>query len=88
MDTPAPVILRVGTPEYACVVVETSDGMRYETDLGSFAPVYCFPRTLEGWGAVTQDASGLALVWASRFEVHVDQVIALARRAERCKRTA
>lgn len=88
MDTPAPVILRVGAPEYACVVVETSDGMRYEADLSSFAQVYCFPKTLEDWGAVTRDAAGLALVWASRFEVHVDQVIALARRAERWKQTA
>jgi hypothetical protein len=88
MDTPTPVILRVGTPEYACVVIETSDGIRYETDLTSFAAVHCFPKTSEEWSAVSQDNAGLALVWASRFEVHVDQVIALARRAERWQRTA
>jgi hypothetical protein len=88
MDTPTSVILRVDTPRYACVVVETSDGMRYEADLSSFSPVHCFPKTLEEWTAVTRDSSGFALVWASRFEVHVDQVIALARHAESWKRTA
>ncbi len=82
MDTPTPVILRVGTPAYGCVVIETADGMRYESDLSSFASVYCFPKTLNEWNAVAQDGAGLALVWASRFEVHVDQVIGLARRAE------
>ena len=88
MGTSAPVILRVGTPEYACVVVDTSDGMRYEASLRSFESVYCFPKTPEAWNAVTQDSSGLALVWTSRFEVHVDQVIALARRAERRRQSA
>ena len=57
-------------------------------DLSSFAAVYYFPKTPEEWSVVTRDPSGFALVWASQFEVHVDQVIAFARRAEHWKQTA
>lgn len=88
MGTPATVILKVETPEYGHVVIQASDGMRYQTDLNSFSPVYCFPKTREQWDEVSQDVSGLALVWTSRFEVHVDQVIALANRVERSRQTA
>src|SRR5512142_490615 len=82
MGTPTPVILKVSTPDYARVVIETSDGKCYHSDLSSFASVYCFPKTREQWDAVSQDDAGLALVWTTRFEAHVDQVIALATRVE------
>ena len=71
------------TPAYARVSIETSDGNRYEADLSSLSAVYCFPRDATQWSRVSIDSYGLALVWASRFEVHVDQVIGLATRVER-----
>ena len=88
MVAPATVILKVETPEYGHVVIETSDGVRYHADLKAFAFVYCYPKTREQWNEVSQDACGLALVWTSRFEVHVDQVVALANWIERNRESA
>jgi len=88
MGASTPVILRVATPDYGRVVIEASNGMRYETDLGSFSAVYCYPQTRAAWNEVTPDSSGYALVWTSRFEVHIDQVIALASHAESTQQTA
>lgn len=65
------------------VVIETSDGFRYEADLSPFSEVYCFPRDQAEWSKVNIDSYGLDLIWASRFEVHVDQVIGLAHRRDR-----
>jgi len=50
--------------------------------------VHCYPKDETTWRAVTPDAAGLALVWSTRFEVHVDQVLALADRVEPSRRTA
>jgi hypothetical protein len=81
MGIAAPVILRVSTPGYGQVVIEASDGMQYHADLSALAGVYCYPKTREAWDQVCIDSYGLALVWTSRFEVHVDQVVGLASRA-------
>jgi len=83
-----PVILRVDTPAYGRVVVEASDGVRYHADLSSFARVYCYPSDQAAWTQVSPDSYGLGLIWASRFEVHVDQVIGLAERTEPVERSA
>ena len=63
-------------------------GFAHLADLGSFSSVYCYPGTREAWDEVTPDSSGYALVWTSRFEVHIDQVIALAGRVEPIQQTA
>jgi hypothetical protein len=68
--------------------MDASDGRCYHADLSAFTRVHCYPKTPEDWAAVTPDAAGLALIWASRFEVHADQVIALADRVEPSRRTA
>ncbi len=77
MGTPTPLIRSVATPAYMRVSIEASDGNRYDADLSSFSAVYCFPRSAEEWTRVSIDSYGLGLVWASRFEVHVDQIIGL-----------
>jgi hypothetical protein len=82
MGTSSPLIRSVATPAYMRVSIEASDGNRYEADLSSFSTVYCFPRTAEEWSRVSLDSYGLSLVWASRFEVHVDQVVGLADHVE------
>jgi len=82
------VILRVATPAYGILVIEMTDGFRYRADLSSFSGVYCYPKTNEDWNRVAPDSSGFALVWSTRFEVHVDQVIALASRREPLEQTA
>ena len=83
-----PVIVKVATPEYGRVVIETSDGLRHSTDLSTLAPVYCYPQNKAEWDQVAPDSYGLALVWTTRFEVHVDQVIALADKTELVQKTA
>jgi len=67
-------------------LIEATDGNRYEADLSSLSAVYCFPRDADDWSRVSIDSYGLSLVWANRFEVHVDQIIALATRIEPIER--
>jgi hypothetical protein len=78
----------VDTPAYGRVVVEASDGLRYHADLSSFARVYCYPSDQAAWSQVSADNYGLGLIWTSRFEVHIDQVIGLAERTEPIERSA
>ena len=88
MGAPTPLIARVETPRYGEVVIEASDGKRYHADLSRFAAVHCYPKSEEAWREVGVDGHGLALVWTSRFEVHVDQVIGLADHVEAARRSA
>ncbi|MBI3206876.1 MAG: hypothetical protein HYZ29_35395 [Myxococcales bacterium] len=82
------MILKVETPDYGRVVVEASDGNRYHASLLPLAGVYCFPKTRQDWERVAPDSHGLALVWTTRFEAHVDQVMGLADRVEPTLRSA
>lgn len=88
MGTPSPLILRVSAPALGRVVVDASDGNRYHADLTALSGVYCFPKTLEAWQQVAPDAYGLSLVWTTRFEAHIDQVIGLADRVESSQQSA
>jgi hypothetical protein len=88
MVATSPLIVRVTTPEYKKVIIEASNGFRYCADLSMFESVYCFPRTETDWDRVAADSYGSALVWATRFEVHVDQIIALAYKTEPVTKTA
>jgi hypothetical protein len=56
--------------------------MRYFSDLSSLSGVYCFPKNLQQWQQVSVDSDGLALIWACRFEAHIDQVIGLFSKKE------
>ena len=78
MDPTTPIIYAVQTPKYNTVIISTSDGYQYETDLSVFKKVFCFPKNFVEWKNVFIDSDGLTLVWSSRFEVHVDQLLALA----------
>jgi hypothetical protein len=89
MGSATPLIVSVSVPGYGRVVVETSDGRRHHVDLAPvFSTVHCFPKDAAAWATVTPDAAGLALVWTTRFEVHVDQVLVLAERVEPTLRSA
>jgi hypothetical protein len=87
MGHTTPLIQSVTTPAYMQVTIDASDGNRYTADLSSLAGVYCFPRDSAEWSKVSVDSYGLALVWACRFEVHVDQIIGLATRIEKIAAT-
>ena len=88
MDTTNPVILNVSTPQYQRVVIEASNGIRYFCDLSALSKVYCFPKTEKDWSKVSPDSYGLGLVWESRFEVHVSQIVALADKIETIQKSA
>lgn len=83
MGRTTPLIVSVSTPAYTRVAIEASDGNRYAADLSSMSHVYCFPRDLTEWSQVSIDSYGLALIWACRFEAHVDQIIGLSTHVER-----
>jgi hypothetical protein len=86
MGGPTPLIRSVATPAYARVSIAASDGNQYEADLSSLSGVYCFPRDAGEWSRVSIDSYGLGLVWPTRFEVHVDQIIGLATHVEPIER--
>lgn len=82
MGASTPMILKVQTPEYKEVIIDASNGKRYYSNLSSFSTVYCFPKSEADWRNVSIDGEGLSLIWSSRFEAHIDQVIGLATRVE------
>lgn len=88
MGSPNPLIIKVSTPEYKKVIVDASDGNRYHSDLSSLEKVYCFPKTKTEWDKVSSDSFGSALIWESRFEAHMDQIIGLAYKIELITKTA
>jgi hypothetical protein len=88
MGSPNPVVVKVSTPEYKKVVVEASDGFRYYADLSSLSGVYCFPKNKSEWDLVSADSFGTALIWTSRFEAHMDQIIGLTYKTEKNAQSA
>lgn len=82
MGAATTVIYKVTTHEYKKIIIDTTDGFRYYSDLSSFENVYCFPKDKFAWDQVRSDGYGLSLIWTSRFEVHIDQVIGLAYKKE------
>jgi hypothetical protein len=76
MDKTTPLIVSVSATSNFFVEVKLSDGRTVLSDLSRFKSVYCFPKSDAEWQRVSVDSQGLDLIWASRFEVHVDQVLA------------
>ena len=70
------LIVSVSALQNSLVEVQLSDGSVIQADLSRFNAVCCFPKTDADWQKVSVDSHGLDLIWASRFEVHVDQVLA------------
>ena len=76
MDKTTSMIVSVSALQNFQVEVELSDGTVVRSDLSRLKNVYCFPKSEAEWQKVSIDSHGLDLIWASRFEVHVDQVLA------------
>lgn len=88
MGATTPVVVKAWAPEYGKVVVEASDGLRYHADLSSLSSVYCYPSSATAWQKVSVDTYGLALLWSTRFEAHMDQIVGLAFKKEPLAETA
>ena len=82
MGVATPVILNIEVPEYQKIIIECSDGRRYYSNLAPMGKVFCFPVSLKEWKNVAVDSYGLGLIWTSRFEMHVDQIIEFAEKVE------
>lgn len=88
MGVTNPVILKIEMPEYKKIIIESSDGLRYHSDLSDLSRVYCFPKSREEWVQVSVDSYGRALIWTSRFEAHIDQIIGIAFKKEKIQQSA
>ena len=82
MDKSPEVITTFEILSYGKVIIETSDKVRYYSDLSSLSQTYCYPKNQVQWRKASIDSHGLALVWESRFEAHKDQMIGLAFKTE------
>lgn len=88
MGVTDPLIVKIEIPEYKKIIIEASDGLRYHSDLSELSRVYCFPKSKEEWTQVSVDSYGRVLIWTSRFEVHIDQIIGLAFKKEKVQQSA
>lgn len=84
MDSTSTIIKRVIPMEYNKLAIETNENERYFSDLSSFQKVYCYPDK-DSWNNVSIDSYGLDLIWPTRFEVHVIQVIDTSYKMEKIK---
>lgn len=74
MDQPDPVIKRVRALTLPLLEIESQDGHRYTVDLERSRSVHCFPQSPSEWSQVSSEG-GDRIVWASGFEVHIDQAL-------------
>ncbi|MBI2027871.1 MAG: hypothetical protein HYS98_08760 [Deltaproteobacteria bacterium] len=88
MGSPTPIIIDVAANGLGDVIIEASDGNRYYSDLSSLKKVYCYPKNSDEWKNVSIDSYGMGLIWGTRFEVHIDQIIALATKSEPIKKAS
>ncbi len=88
MGTTNPLVINIATPEYNKIIVEASNGNRYHSDLSALSSVYCYPKDKKSWDQVSPDSFGTAIIWTSRFEVHMDQIIGLAYKTEKIAQSA
>ena len=84
MDSSIELIKNVRPLDYNKLAIETTAGKRYYSDLSFFRKVFCYPSEKD-WKKVSIDSYGLDLVWSSRFEIHVTQVIDSAYQVEEIK---
>mgnify|MGYP003496536163 FL=1 len=74
MDSANKIIKYFEILEYKKIKITLNDGTILFSNLEEFEDVYCFPKKGE-WGNVSLDSYGRGLIWSTRFEVHIDQII-------------
>ena len=68
------------TPELNIVKIILSDGSQFTADLSSdFSKLYCYPKDLNEWKNAHINEGAFAIEWASGFDIHFDQIIALSK---------
>jgi hypothetical protein len=84
MDSPTGLITKATPLKFNKIIIETSLGKRYYSDLTFFQKVHCYPTT-EEWKNVSIDSYGLDLIWSTRFEINITQVIDHSYKVENLK---
>ena len=74
MDSANKIIRHFEIIEYKKIKIILNDGTIIFSNLKDFDDVYCFPRENQ-WGLISIDSYGRGLIWPSRFEIHIDQII-------------
>ena len=74
MDSTNKIIKFVEVLKYKKIKITLSDGAVVFSNLEEFEDVYCFPKELD-WKNVSIDSYGRGLIWSTRFEVHIDQIL-------------
>ena len=68
------LIKKVSPLKYNKIMIETSLGKKYSSDLSFFNKVHCYP-TETDWKDVSIDKSGLELIWSTKFKINLTQII-------------
>ena len=68
------LIKKVTPLKYNKIMIETSLGKKYSSDLSFFNKVHCYP-TEADWKNVSIDKSGLDLIWSTKFKINLTQII-------------
>jgi hypothetical protein len=74
MDSSNQVIKTIEPIEYKKIKVILSSSTVVFTDLSDFSDVYCFPPE-RNWKECWVDSYGKGVIWSTRFEVHLDQIL-------------
>ena len=75
------LIKKVSPLKYNKIMIETSLGKKYSSDLSFFNKVHCYP-TEADWKNVSIDKSGLDLIWSTKFKINLTQIIEHAFKIE------
>lgn len=66
-------------PEYNLVKIILTDDSVHTADLSSdFSKLFCYPQNLKEWKNARINEGSFAIEWDSGFDIHFDQVIAIA----------
>lgn len=75
-------LIKKATPlKYNKIMIESSLGKKYYSDLTFFQKVHCYPSEMD-WKNVSIDKSGLVLTWPTKFEIKITQIIEHAFKIE------
>jgi hypothetical protein len=74
MDSANKIIKYFEVLEYKKIKIVLNDGTVIFSDLSELDDVYCFPAEKD-WNKISIDNYGRGLIWSTRFEVHIDQII-------------
>ncbi|MDO9182850.1 MAG: hypothetical protein Q7U04_10605 [Bacteriovorax sp.] len=67
------------TQDYNFIKIVLSDDSQYTADLSSdFSKLFCYPRDLNEWKSCHINEGAFAIEWATGFDIHFDQIIAIA----------